>query len=174
MQIAVCASCDLICINAERGFRRVSGVQELPVGLAIGYYLDPLPEWLAEDVRAYVTHIRRRWSPEGQRRATIDLLSHGTLFLRWAARNADLNDIGDLTPNLWFDYLDTRLAEGIKPVTLNGHLSGLHGLLHFLAEQDRPVCQRMLRVQSLTVLSHNLCENMSPNLCGNQAGRECG
>jgi integrase len=116
-----------------------------------GTYLDPLPDWLAEDVRAYVIHLRRSWPPEGQRRATIGLLSHGTLFLRWAARNADLHDIADLTPNLWFDYLDARLAEGIKPVTLNSHLSALHGLLFFLAEQGRPVCQRMLRVQSLSV-----------------------
>jgi integrase/recombinase XerD len=115
-----------------------------------GYYLDPLPGWLADDVRAYVTHLRRSWPPEGQRRATIDILSHGTLFLRWAARNTTLTDIGDLTPNLWFDYLDARLAEGIKPVTLNCELSGLQGLLYFLAEQGRPVCQRMLRVQPLS------------------------
>ena len=26
----------------------------------------------------------------------------------------------------------------------------------------------------LSVLSHNLCENMSPKLCENQASRECG
>jgi len=35
-------------------------------------------------------------------------------------------------------------------VTLNSHLSALHGLLFFLTEQGRPVCQRMLRVQSLS------------------------
>jgi len=114
-----------------------------------GYYLDPLPDWLADDVRAYIAHLRRRWPPEGQYKATCSALSHMTLFLRWAARNATLNDIGDLTPNLWFDYMDARLADKIKPVTLNCELSTLHGLLFFLAEQDRPVCQRMLRVQSL-------------------------
>jgi hypothetical protein len=60
-----------------------------------------------------------------------------------------LNGIGDLMPNLWFDYLDARLAEGIKPVTLNCELSALQCLLFFLAEQGRPVCQRTLRVQPL-------------------------
>jgi integrase len=115
-----------------------------------GYYLDPLPSWLAEDVRAYVVHSSRSWPPEGKHRATLDLLSHGTLFLRWAARNADLNGIGDLNPNLWFDYMDARLADGIKPTSLNSELSALHGLLFFLADQGRPVCQRMLRVQSLS------------------------
>jgi integrase len=113
------------------------------------HYVGSLPDWLAEDVRAYATHLRRSWLPEARYRSTCTFLSHGTLFLRWAARNADLTDIGDLTPNLWFDYMDARLAEGIKPVTLNSHLSLLHGILFFLAEQGRPVCQRMLRVQSL-------------------------
>jgi integrase/recombinase XerD len=114
------------------------------------YYLDPLPDWLAEDVRAYIVHTSRSWPPEAKRRATLDLLSHGTLFLRWAAKNATLTDIGDLTPNLWFDYMDERLAEGIKPTSLNSELSALHGLLFFLADQGRPVCQRMLRVESLS------------------------
>jgi integrase len=114
------------------------------------YFLDPLPGWLAQDVRAYVAHLRRSWLPEAQYRATCTCLSHTTLFLRWATRNTDLHDIGDLTPDLWFDYVDARLAEGIKPVTLNSHLSLLHGMLFFLAEQGRPVCQRTLRVQPLS------------------------
>jgi len=113
------------------------------------YFLDPLPDWLAEDMRAYVAHSRRSWVPEARYKSTCTLLSHGTLFLRWAARNADLNDIGDLTPNLWFDYMDARLADGIKPTSLNSELSALHGLLFFLADQGHPVCQRMLRVESL-------------------------
>jgi site-specific recombinase XerD len=114
------------------------------------HHIGPLPDWLAEDVRTYVTHLRRSWPPEAQYRATCTCLSHTTLFLRWAARNTTLTDIGDLTPNLWFDYVDARLADKIKPVTLNGELSALHGLLFFLADQGRPVCQRMLRVQSLS------------------------
>jgi site-specific recombinase XerD len=114
-----------------------------------GYYLDPLPGWLAADVRLFITHQSRSWLPEVQHRATCDFLSHATLFLRWAAANASLTGIGDLTPNLWFDYVDARLADGIKPVTLNSELSALHGFLFFLAEQDRPVCQRTLRVKPL-------------------------
>ena len=40
--------------------------------------------------------------------------------------------------------MDARLADGIKPTSLNSELSALHGLLFFLADQGRPVCQRML------------------------------
>jgi integrase/recombinase XerD len=114
-----------------------------------GYYLDPLPDWLADDVRLFITHQSRSWLPEVRYQATCDCLSHTTLFLRWAARNGTLHAIGDLTPNLWFDYVDARLADSIKPTTLNGELSALHGFLFFLAEQGRPVCRRTLRVKPL-------------------------
>jgi len=50
--------------------------------------------------------------------------------------------------------VDTRLAAGISPVTLNGELRALQQFLRFLAGQDRParersVLARMLRLESL-------------------------
>jgi site-specific recombinase XerD len=114
-----------------------------------GYHLGPLPDWLADDVRAYIAHCRRAWMPEQHYQATSDLISHLTLFLRWAAANITLTDIGDLTPALWFDYVDERLAAGIKPVSINGELRNLRSFLHFLADQGRPVCQRALRIEIL-------------------------
>lgn len=113
------------------------------------YYLGSLPDWLADDVRAYVAHRRRTWLPEQRHKATNDLLSHTTLFLRWAAANTSLASITDLTPNLWFDYVDARLDADIKPATLNGQLHSLQHLLQFLADQGRPICQRTLRLKPL-------------------------
>jgi site-specific recombinase XerD len=118
------------------------------------HYVGSLPDWLAEDVRAYITHTGRNWLPEERYRATGCLLSHTTLFLRWAVVNATLTCIGDLTPNLWFEYVDTRLADGIKQTTLNGQLSALQALLFFLADQGRTVCQRTLHVKPLKESSH--------------------
>ena len=113
------------------------------------YFLDPLPGWLAEDVRAYLSHRRRTWLPDERYRATSTTLSHLTLSLRWLAGYTDLLGIGDLTPDLWFDYVDDRLAGGITPTTVNGELAELQHFLHFLTDQGRPVCQRMLRVEPL-------------------------
>ena len=113
------------------------------------YFLDPLPGWLAQDVRAYVAHRSRAWLPEERYRATCTTLSHLTLFLRWAAENTPLTHIADLTPALWFEYLDERLQAGRAPATVNGELSQLQHLLRFLAEQGRPVCRRTLRVRPL-------------------------
>lgn len=114
------------------------------------YYLNALPTKLAGDVRAYVTHCQRTWLPEQKRRATLDLLSHLTGSLRWMAAHVALHHCDDLTPQVWFTYVDARLSAGIQPVTLNGKLRCLQAFLLFLADQGRPICQRLLRVKPLT------------------------
>lgn len=112
-------------------------------------FVGSLPNWLAEDVRAYIAHCRRAWVPEQQHETTITLLSHTTLFLRWAVEQTPLDDLSDLTPNLWFEYLDRRLETGISAGTVNVELSRLQDFLRFLAEQDRTICQRTLRIEPL-------------------------
>jgi site-specific recombinase XerD len=117
------------------------------------YFLDRLPDRLAADVRAYVAHRRRAWLPEDQYEATGTTLSHLTLSLRWLAQRDLLTGMEDLTPDLWWDYVDARLAAGIKPVTINGELAELHHFLHFLNDEGRPICQRLLRVEPLEAAS---------------------
>jgi integrase/recombinase XerD len=113
------------------------------------YYLDPLPAWLAEAVRAFHAQCRRAWSPERQSEMTRDWLSHLTLPLRHIAARITWRTIGDLTPQIWYDYVDARLAAGITPVTLNDELGTLLPFLRFLVEQGQPVCARTLRVTPL-------------------------
>ncbi len=116
-----------------------------------GYYCATLPASLVDDIRAYIVHRRRSWLPEERHRITTTTLSHLTLSLRWLAKETTLIDIADLTPKLWFEYVDVRLQAGIKASTLNGELSELQNFLHFLADEGRPVCARMLRVEPLRV-----------------------
>ena len=89
-------------------------------------YVGSLPERLADDVRTYIAHRARGWLPEARYRSTYTTLSHLTLFLRWAASQTSLGDLTDLTPDLWFDYLDERLQAGRSPVTVNVELRELH------------------------------------------------
>ncbi|TET53832.1 MAG: phage integrase family protein, partial [Anaerolineales bacterium] len=116
-------------------------------------FVGPLPDWLAKDVRSYMSHRSRTWLPEAQYRAVSTLLSHLTLFLRWAAGQAELSQLADLTPNLWFDYVDERLAAGLKPVTLNGQLREVLSFLRFFADSGRELCRRMMRVEPLNEAS---------------------
>lgn len=113
------------------------------------HYLDPLPAWLADDVRAYIAHRRRAWLPEVQYRRTGDALSHLTLFLRWAVQHTTLSSLADLSPMLWHTYLDERLADGRSPVTLNGQLTELQAFIYFLTDLGRAVDARLLRLTPL-------------------------
>ncbi len=113
------------------------------------YYADGLPVALVDDLRAYVAHRRRAWLPERQSAASADLVSHVTGPLRGLLAQGPFTDVTDLTPTRWYAYVDARLAAGLQPVTLNDELRTLQQFLTFLAEQGRPICQRMLRVEPL-------------------------
>ena len=113
------------------------------------YHVGSLPDWMAEDVKAYVAHCRRTWVPERQHERTMDLLSHLTQPLRWMTAHLMLTTPADVTPDVWFDYLDTRLMAGIQTRTLNDELHTLQNWLRFVAEQEQPICQRLLRAPSL-------------------------
>jgi len=114
-----------------------------------GYHLAGLPATLVPDIHAYLAHCRRNWPAEQQAEQTQDWLSHLTGMLRWLAVHAELSDWPDLTPPRWFAYVDQRLADGRAPATLNSDLSRLLGLLHWLADQGRVICGRMLKVGRL-------------------------
>jgi site-specific recombinase XerD len=113
------------------------------------YHLAGLPDWIAQDLHAYLAHSRRRWLPERKREAGDELLSRVTSPLRWMAAHFPLEHPADLTPAVWTAYLDARLEQGISPVTLNGTLSDLLNFVHFLEEQGEVVCERLYRVEFL-------------------------
>lgn len=113
------------------------------------YFTGSLPEWLQADIRDYLHHCQRNWKPDHQAERFNDLLGHMTLPLRWMADHFPLNDIGDLTPQAWYAYVDARLEAGISSSTINGELSRLKHLVHYLREHERPVCERFLLVDYL-------------------------
>ena len=65
------------------------------------------------------------------------------------AAQVPLESAQEITPALWFEYLDARLQDGRSPATLNTQLCTLQGFLHFLSAQESPVCERMLRVRPI-------------------------
>jgi|WetSurMetagenome_2_1015567.scaffolds.fasta_scaffold15561_2 site-specific recombinase XerD len=111
-----------------------------------GHYLEGLPEWLGEPVREFVAHKLKGCRMAERHRRTIDVLSPLTQILRWMAAQKELKTANDLTPQLWFDYLDARMQAGLRPVTINNHLFRLRAFLHFLDDVGAPVCARMLLV----------------------------
>lgn len=117
-------------------------------------YLAGLPEGVARLVRDYLRCQQRNWLPEAQWRLTGGALSRLTRFLRWAAEYANWQTAVDLTPDLWYSYLDERLAAGMSAVTVNKELHALQSWLRYLAEMEMPVCERLLRMERLPTGPH--------------------
>jgi site-specific recombinase XerD len=112
-------------------------------------YIGSLSQQLQEDVSEFMRWRQCFWKEEQRFERSLSVISHLSLSLRWMAGQGLVNDILDLTPQAWYAYLDQRLGAGINPKTVNGELSALKHLIHFLMEHDRPVCERFLLVNSL-------------------------
>jgi site-specific recombinase XerD len=113
------------------------------------YTISSLSPVLQNDVREFLAHCQRTWKIEQRWERSRDTLYGLAIPLRWMAEHQDLRDIRNLTPQVWFAYLDARLAAGIKPVSVNSDLSGLRHLVYFVRGAGRPVCERFLLVEPL-------------------------
>jgi site-specific recombinase XerD len=120
-----------------------------PMVINWDFFTGSLPAWLQEDVRQFLHHCQRKWKPDRLAEMSNSMLSHLTVSLRWIVTHFPLAEIGDLTPQVWYAYLDQRLASGILPRTTNANLSSLKHLLHFLQERERPICERFLFIDYL-------------------------
>lgn len=113
------------------------------------YYTANLPTWLREQLREYLAFRRKGWRPEQYYKSTRELLSELTISLRWMAGHAALNSMEDLTPQLWFDYLESRLSAGIAPVTVNSDLHRLQGFITYLDSAGVSIFPRILLVDPI-------------------------
>jgi hypothetical protein len=120
-----------------------------PMVINWNFFTASLPAWLQDDIRQFLHHCQRNWKPDRLAEMSSGKLSHLTVPLRWMAEHFSLAEISDLTPQVWYAYLDHRLETGILPHTTNADLSSLKHLLHFLQERDRPVCERFLLIDYL-------------------------
>jgi integrase/recombinase XerD len=108
-----------------------------------------LPPALQNDVREFIAFCQLSWIPEQRHERACDKLYSLARPLRWMAQYRSLNDVLDLTPQVWYAYLDERIRAGIHPATTNRELSALKHFVHFLQVDDRAVCERFLLVDYL-------------------------
>lgn len=118
------------------------------------HYGAALPSGLVQLLQLYIAHHERRWLPTERYQRSVEQVSKLSLIFRGFAAHCDLQEMGNITPNAWDDYVAARLEAGLKPTTVNHDLYYLQGFLRFLAETDHPICQRMLRVKSLREYEH--------------------
>jgi site-specific recombinase XerD len=113
------------------------------------YHLNGLPEALHGHVREFAAHRQKNWRMEDRFKRTLGLVSQICTTLRGMNSIAPLKSVADLTPQLWFTFLDAQMAEDYAPSSINCRLSHLQAFLRFLEESGVPICARMLLVQPL-------------------------
>lgn len=113
------------------------------------YHLRGLPDGFGEHLREFAASRQRNWRTEDHFRRGLELVSQICIPLRWIASASSLQTASDITPQLWFGFVDASLEQGYQVSTINCRLSRLQSFLRFLEENGVTVCQRMLLVQPL-------------------------
>jgi site-specific recombinase XerD len=113
------------------------------------YTIGCLSPELQQDAHEFLHHCQRTWKVERLLECSRETLYGLSVPLRWMAEHADVKAISDLTPQVWYAWLDHRLAVGIKPATVNSDLSSLKHLVQFVRGSGRAVCERFLLVEPL-------------------------
>lgn len=124
--------------------------KEIPWMFTIG----SLSTELQDQIRAYLQHCQREWKAENQFERSRDTLYGLSKPLRWVAEQSQVKRVAEITPQVWYAWLDDRLAAGLKAVTLNMALTYLRGLVWFVREAGGEVCERFLLVQPLRAGRH--------------------
>lgn len=114
-----------------------------------GYHLRDLPDGLCDQVREFAASQQRNWRTEDRFKRNLELLSAICIPLRWIQSAAPLQSAADITPQVWFAYVDASLEQGYHVNTINCRLSRLQSFLRFLEENGISICQRMLLVPPL-------------------------
>lgn len=115
------------------------------------YTIGSLSPQLREDIRAFLKHCQRAWKADNLFERSRDTLYRLGIPLRWMAEHQGVKDIRDLTPQVWFAWLDQRLDTGANPATINSDLTELRHFAQFLYGLDRVVCEKFLLVEPLNI-----------------------
>jgi integrase/recombinase XerC len=106
-----------------------------------------LPEAIRQACLAYVQRHLSGWRPSQRRERALHVLGDFARFWRWAVARQPLKAVTELQAADLEAYIGERIARGDKPRTVKDALDRVFGLLHELAEEDKPVSPGLFRVQ---------------------------
>lgn len=117
------------------------------VEMDLSRYWEGLPDWLTERLQAYIAHRQRRWKPSQVRNRTCEQLKTLRRVWRWLLEKEAIGGIADLQRAHVQHFVETRLAGGISPVTVNNELTALWAFLHYWEEHSDPIRPSVFRVK---------------------------
>ena len=117
------------------------------VEMDLSRYWEGLPDWLTERLQAYIAHRQRRWKPSRVRNRTCEQLKTLRRVWRWLLEKEAIGGIADLQRAHVQHFVETRLAGGISPVTVNNELTAWWAFLHYWEEHGDPIRPSVFRVK---------------------------
>jgi site-specific recombinase XerD len=109
-------------------------------------YWESLPTWLTERLEPYIRYRQQRWKPSQVAHHTRARLQSLRGVWRWLLDEELIGSLTDLRRAHVQHFVDTRLAAGISPATVNRELSDLWALLHYYEERGVAICPSVFRV----------------------------
>jgi site-specific recombinase XerD len=132
------------------------------VEMDLSPYWEGLPGWLTEGLQGYIAYKQRRWKPSQVRNHTRDRLKTLRRVWRRLLQQQPINSLAGLQRAHLQCFVETRLSEGVKPMTVNSELTDLWAFLRYWEErgvQVRPAIFRVKRPQRGDPLPRFLSES---------------
>ena len=117
------------------------------VKMDLSRYWEGLPGWLTERLQAHIAYKQRRWKPSQMHNRTCEQLKISRRVWRWLLEKEAISSVAELQGVHVKHFVETRLAGGISPVTVNNELTALWALLNYLEERGDPVRPSVFRVK---------------------------
>ncbi len=115
----------------------------------IARYQEGLPDWLVSQLSHYQQIRQANWRPARMNQALLKFWGIHTRLWRWLFAHYPITDLSDIRRDQIFAYMDSRLAAGIVPKSVNQELRAFHAFLRFLQERDFVVPQALFRLSGL-------------------------
>lgn len=115
----------------------------------IARYHDGLPDWLVAQLSRYQQIRQANWRPARLNQALLKFWGMHTRLWRWLFAHYPITGLHDIRRDHIFAYMDSRLAAGTAPKSVNQELRAFHAFLRFLQERDFAVPQALFRLSGL-------------------------
>jgi len=127
--------------------RETSSAARSAAEMDLSPYWVGLADWLTPWLDEYIRYRQRRWKPSQVRAHTRARLNTLRRVWRWLIDQAGVGSLAELERTHLEQYVQARLAAGIRSGTVNAELTDLWAFLGYLQARGHPVRASVFRVQ---------------------------
>lgn len=114
----------------------------------LGHLTAALPVWLASEVRQHTLRRMARWQPHRVKKQTYFHLNSLRRVCQWLVTRRAWTELAQLQRADLVAYVNSRLADGLKPGSIEAELSVFRMFWHDLLDQERVTNGAILKVKA--------------------------